>query len=115
MKASVATKTVEYDEHDEKLICGQNQEFSCITSLSSFVQNMLSKDVLDIDVSQYLEENWPLVQKMFKMGFTILGKKCTESFLRVFIQPSETNLLPPLVCTLILKLLSELTWSWTDV
>ena len=52
-------KAVEYDEYDEKLTSSQNQEFSCITGLSSFVQNMLSKDVLDIDLLQYLLENWP--------------------------------------------------------
>ncbi len=53
-------KALEYDEYDDKLTSVQNQEINCITSLSSFVQNMLSKDVLDIDVLQYLEENWPL-------------------------------------------------------
>ena len=45
-------KAVEYDEYDKKLASAQNQDFSCITSQSSFKQNMLSKAVLDIDVSQ---------------------------------------------------------------
>ena len=38
----------------------------------------------------------------------ILGKKCVEFSLRVFIHASEKNLLPPLVCTLTLSLLNEL-------
>ena len=41
-----------YDEYDKKLASAQNQGFSCITSLSSVKQNMLSKDILDIHVSQ---------------------------------------------------------------
>ena len=89
-------KAVEYDEYDGKLTCAQNQEFSSITSLSSFVQNMLSKDVLDIDVLQYLEENWPLgddeleqTHKLYRLVsyrrcsrwvFTILGKKVRRVF-----------------------------------
>ena len=85
-------KAVEYDEYDKKLTCAQNQGLNCITSLSSFNQNMLSKDVLDVDVSQYLEENWPLgddelaqTHKLYRLVsyrrcsrwvFNILGKKC---------------------------------------
>ena len=89
-------KALEYDEYDDKLTSAQNQEFTCITSLSSFVQNMLSKDVLDVDVSQYLEENWPLgddqleqTHKLYRLVsyrrcsrwvFTILGKKVRRVF-----------------------------------
>ncbi|XP_028414799.1 uncharacterized protein LOC114537888, partial [Dendronephthya gigantea] len=53
-------KAVEYDEYDGILTDAQNRGLNCITSLSSFIQNMLSKEVLDVDVSQYLEENWPV-------------------------------------------------------
>lgn len=89
-------KALEYDEYDEKLSAAQNQGFECITNLSFFAQNMLSRDVLDIDVSQYLEENWPLgddqleqTHKLFRLVsyrrcsrwvFTILGKKCCRVF-----------------------------------
>ena len=61
------------------------------------MQNILSKDVLDIDVSQYLEENWPLgddkleqTHKLYRLVsyrrcsswvFTILGKKVRRVFL----------------------------------
>ena len=47
-------------EYDSKLSAAQNQGFNCITSLSSFVNNMLTEDVLCVDVAQYLEDNWPL-------------------------------------------------------
>ena len=53
-------KAVEYDEYDSKLSAAQSQGFNCITSLSSFVNNMLTEDVLCVDVAQYLEDNWPL-------------------------------------------------------
>ena len=36
------------------------KDLNCITSLSSFVNNMLTEDVLCVDVAQYLEDNWPL-------------------------------------------------------
>jgi hypothetical protein len=89
-------KALEYDKYDDKLTSAQTQEFTCITSLSSFVQNMLSKDVLDVNVSQYLEENWPLgddqleqTHKLYRLVsyrrcsrwvFTILGKKVRRVF-----------------------------------
>lgn len=89
-------KAIEYDEYDEKLTSAQNQEFSCITSLSSFMQNMLSKEVLHVDVLQYLEENWPLgddqleeTHKLYRLVsyrrcsrwvFAILGKKVRRVF-----------------------------------
>ena len=85
---------MEYDEYDEKLTSAQNQEFSCITILSSFVQNMLLKDVvLDVDVSQYLKENWPLGDDQLEKthDYTVWfrrGKKCAEVSLRVFIHVS---------------------------
>ena len=56
-------KATEYDEYDEKLKNAENQGFQCITNLTSFQQNMLSKEVLHIDVLQYMEENWPLDDK----------------------------------------------------
>jgi hypothetical protein len=89
-------KSLEYDEYDEKLTAAQNQGLDCITSLSSFEQNMLSKDVLEVDVSQYLEENWPLgdeeleqTHKLYRYAsyrrcsrwvFAILGKKHRRVF-----------------------------------
>ena len=53
-------KVVEYDEYDVRLSSAQEQGFTCITFLPSFVQNMLSADVLEVGVTQYLEENYPL-------------------------------------------------------
>ena len=51
-------KAVEYDEYDSKLFAVQSQGFNCITSLSSFMNNMLTEDVLCVHVAQYLEDNW---------------------------------------------------------
>ena len=89
-------KALEYDEYDDLLTGAQNQGLECITSLSSFIQNMLSKDVLAIDVSQYLEQNWPVgddeleqTHKLYRLVsyrrcsrwvFAILGKKCRRVF-----------------------------------
>ena len=84
-------KSLEDDKCDELVTTAQNQGLNCITSLSSFTQNMVSKEVLAVDVSQYLEENWPVgddeleqTHKLFRhvayrrcsrWVFTILGKK----------------------------------------
>ena len=89
-------KATEYDEYDEKLTNAENQGFQCITNLTSFQQNMLSKEVLHIDVLQYMEENWPLndkklerTHKLYRLAlyrrcsrwvFTILGKKQRRVF-----------------------------------
>lgn len=89
-------KAVEYDEYDEKLTCAQDQGMNCITGLSSFIKNMLSEEVLGVDVSQYLEENWPLgddelaqthkiyrhvsYRRCSRWVFDILGKKCRRVF-----------------------------------
>ena len=89
-------KAVEYDEYDEKLTSAQGQGLSCVSLLPSFVQNMLSQDVLEVDVAQYLEENNPLddddlakTHKLFRLAayrrcsrwvFQILGKKCRRVF-----------------------------------
>ena len=88
-------KAIEYDEYDDKLKSAQDQGYTCITKLSSFEQN-ISKDVLEVDVMQYIEENWPLddedVARMHKLFclvgyrrcsrwiFQILGKKCRRPF-----------------------------------
>ena len=53
-------KAVEFDEYDERLSSAQEQGFTCITFVPSFVQNMLSANMLEVDVAQYLEENYPL-------------------------------------------------------
>ena len=89
-------KAVEYDEYDSKLSAAQSQGFNCITSLSSFVNNILTEDVLCVDVAQYLEDNWPLgddelaqkhklyrhvaYQRCSRWIFEILGKKCRRVF-----------------------------------
>jgi hypothetical protein len=89
-------KAVEYDEYDDKLTSAQNQELNCITSLSSFKNNMLSEEVLCVDVSQYLEDNWPLgddeleqkhkiyrhvsYRRCSRWVFEILGEKCRRVF-----------------------------------
>ena len=89
-------KAVEYDEYDKKLTSAQNLEFSCITSLSSFVQNMLLKDVLDVDVLQYLEENWPLGDDQLEKTHELYrlvscrGKKCAEvPFVCLYMYPKR--------------------------
>ena len=74
----------------------QGQGVSCVSLLPSFVQNMLSQDVLDVDVTKYLQENNPLddddlakMHKLFRLAayrrcsrrvFQILGKKCRRVF-----------------------------------
>ncbi len=89
-------KAVEYDEYDERQSSAQEQGFTCITFLPSFVQNMLSADVLEVDVAQYLEENYPLddeelarIHKLYRLAsyrrcsrwiFQILGKKNRRVF-----------------------------------
>jgi hypothetical protein len=89
-------KAVEYDEYDGKLTCAQDQGLTCITELSAFTQNMLSEEVLEIDASQYLEDNWPIgddelaqTHKIYRLVsyrrcsrwiFHILGKKNRRVF-----------------------------------
>lgn len=89
-------KAVEYDEYDSKLTSAQDQELNCISLLPSFAHNMLSKDVLEVDVAQYLEDNHPLddddlarVHKLYRLAayrrcsrwiFQVLGKKCRRVF-----------------------------------
>ena len=100
-------KAVKYDEYDEKLTFPQKKGVNSNTSLSSFNQNILSKDVLDVEVSQYLEKHWPLgddefsqTHKLFRLVFyprcsrwifNIFGKNVQEFSLRVFAH--VTNLL----------------------
>lgn len=89
-------KALEYDEYDDIPTGAQNQGLNCITSLSSFIQNMISKEVIDVDISQYVEENWPVgddeleqthklfrhvsYRRCFRWVFTILGKKNRRVF-----------------------------------
>ena len=89
-------EAVEYDEYDERLSSAQEQGFTCITFLPSFVQNMLSADMLEVDVALYLEENYPLndedlarIHKLYRLAsyrrcsrwiFHILGKKNRRVF-----------------------------------
>ena len=88
-------KATEYDEYDDKFKSAQDQGYTCITKSSSLEQN-ISKDVLEVDVMQYIEENWPLddedvarMHKLFRLVgyrrcsrwiFQILGKKCHRPF-----------------------------------
>ena len=88
-------KANEYDEYGDELKSAQDQGFTCITKLSSFEQN-ISKDVLEVDVLQDVEDNWPLdeediarMHKLFRLVgyrrcsrwiFQILGKKCRRPF-----------------------------------
>ena len=88
---------IEHDEYDEKLTNAENQGFQCITNVTSFQQNMLSKEVLHINVLQYMEEHWLLndkelerTHKLYRLAsyrrcsrwpvFTILGKKQRRVF-----------------------------------
>ena len=89
-------KSLEYDEYDDILKKVESEEFTCITDSSAFQQNMLSRDVLCVDVSQYMEENWPLgddelerTHKLYRLAsyrrcsrwiFGILGKKNRRVF-----------------------------------
>lgn len=52
-------KATKYDEYDVKFTSLQDQEYTRTTSLSPFQQN-ISKEVLQVDVLQYLKDNWPL-------------------------------------------------------
>ena len=89
-------KALEYDEYDGRLTSAQDQGWNCVSCLPSFVQNMLSQDVLEVDVAQYLEQNWPLddddlarTHRLYRLAayrrcsrwiFQILGKKCRRVF-----------------------------------
>ena len=89
-------KALEYDEYDVLLNQTESQGNTCLTTHPEFVDNMLSETVLKIDVSRYLEENWPLddgdlekVHKLYRLVsyhrcsrwvFQILGKKKRRPF-----------------------------------
>ena len=89
-------KALEYDEYDGRLTSAQDQGWNCVSCLPSFVQNMLSQDVLEVDVAQYLKQNWPLddddlawTHRLYRLAayrrcsrwiFQILGKKCRRVF-----------------------------------
>lgn len=89
-------KSLEYDEYEDILKKVELEEFTCMTDLSAFQNNMLSRDVLYVDVSQYMEENWPLgdeelqqKHKLYRLAsyrrcsrwiFGILGKKNRRVF-----------------------------------
>ena len=53
-------KAVEYDVYDAKLTECEKMGGTCVTSLEEYSQNMLTEGVLKVDVSRYIEENWPL-------------------------------------------------------
>ena len=89
-------KALKYDEYDVLLNQTESQGNTCLTTHPEFVDNMLSETVLKIDVSRYLEENWPLddgdlekVHKLYRLVsyhrcsrwvFQILGKKKRRPF-----------------------------------
>ena len=69
---------------------------TCITLLEEYSQNMLTEEVLQVDISRYIEENWPLrdeeleknhkffrsiaYQRCSRWSFGILGKKQSRPF-----------------------------------
>ena len=69
------------DEYDVELKSWQDQGFTCVTELSSFLQN-ISQDVLDVDVLQYVEENWPLddddLARMHKLYRLVGYRRCSR-------------------------------------
>ena len=74
-------KSIEYDEYDDKVKSAQDQGFTCITKLSSFEQN-ISRDVLEVDIMQYVEDNWLLddedIARMHKL-FRLVGyRRCSR-------------------------------------
>lgn len=74
-------KATEYDEYDVKLKSAQDQGYTCITQLSPFQQN-ISIEVLEVDVLQYLEDNWPLddedIARMHKLYRLVAYRRCSR-------------------------------------
>ncbi|CAB4006882.1 Hypothetical predicted protein [Paramuricea clavata] len=89
-------KALEYDEYDALLNQTEIQGEKCLTTHPDFKDNMLSENVLKIDVCRYLQENWPLddedlerIHKLYRLVayhrcsrwvFQILGKKKRRPF-----------------------------------
>ena len=101
-------KVLEYDEYDGLLNKAETQGDKCLTARADFKANMLSERVLKIDVSCYLEDNWPLddddlekIHKLYRLVsyqrcarwiFQVLGKKIEDRSLHVFTQRFENSL-----------------------
>ena len=75
-------KSLEYDEYDDILKKVESQKFTCITDSSAFQQNMLSRDVLCVDLSQYMRENWPLgdeeLERTHKLYRLVSYRRCSR-------------------------------------
>ena len=84
-------KALEYDEYDALVTNVEGSGESCVTCLPEFSENMLSENVLKVDICRYLEDNWPVddsdlarIHKLYRLVayqrcsrwiFQILGKK----------------------------------------
>jgi hypothetical protein len=68
-------KALHYDEYDALLKESESEGNICLTAPEEFKDNMLSTNVLKIDVSLYLEENWPTddkdLEKLHKLSWSI--------------------------------------------
>ena len=89
-------KAVEYDEYGMLLDQVEAHGDICLTKHPDFRDNMLSENVLKVDVCRYLEENWPpddgdlekvhnlyrvvSYQRCSRWIFQILGKKGRRPF-----------------------------------
>ena len=75
-------KAVEYDEYGVLLDELQEHGEECLTKHPDFRDNMLSENMLKIDVCRYLEENWPLddgdLEKMHKLYRLVAYHRCSR-------------------------------------
>ena len=87
---------LEYDEYDALVTNVEGSGESCVTCLPEFSENMLSENVLKVDIFRYLEDNWPVddsnlarIHKLYRLVayqrcsrwiFQILGKKSRRPF-----------------------------------
>ena len=75
-------KAVEYDEYDAKLTESESKSHTCITLLDDYNLNMLTEDVLKVDVARYIEENWPLsdeeLERKHRLFRLVAYQRCTR-------------------------------------
>ena len=73
-------KALLYDEYDALLMQTETQD--CLTKHPDFQPNMLSETVLKIDVSRYLEENWPFddeeLERIHKLYQLVSYQQCSR-------------------------------------
>ena len=53
-------KALQYDEYDTLVNEAESTGHMCLTDHPEFSENMLSENVLKVDIFRYLEENWPV-------------------------------------------------------